>query len=272
MQRADPAAIARGIRAAQGRTPLLLLCDFDGTLCEFQAYPAPVRLPASRAALLERIARQAATTIGVVSGRRLSDVRARTRLDPSGKFFAGLHGLEIEGAGERFLHPGIGDVRSHVLRLAAALAPHFAPLPGAFIEDKGLSIVVHFREASPADRATIAARFEQEAAPEVAAGHLRVMHGASMLEVLPNLDWNKGHAVEWIRDRVTPPPFTVYLGDDVTDEDAFRATKGHGISIAASDRVSGADYFVDGPPAVEQILAVLATDTRATDEHGVRRI
>ena len=87
------------------------------------------------------------------------------------------------------------------------------------------------------------------------------MHGSNVLEVLPNIPWNKGHAVEWIRtlvERDGIAPFTVYIGDDATDEDAFRATRGHGLSVTASDRVTGADYEVDGPPQVERLLRGIA--------------
>jgi trehalose-6-phosphatase len=67
--------------------------------------------------------------------------------------------------------------------------------------------------------------------------------------------------VAWIRELTTashPDAVCVYVGDDVTDEDAFRAVRGHGIAVAASPRARGADYVVEGPPAVEELLRQIA--------------
>ena len=260
MRPADPSVIADLVGAARERQPLLLLCDFDGTLCEFQPDPAAVWLSEDRRTLLRAIASQASTTIGIVSGRRLDDVTNRSGFSTDTIFVAGLHGLEIEGRGERFDHPDLSSARSRAQRIAVALAPLVSPMPGVFIEDKGLSIALHFREASPGDRSLAASIFDRTVAGAVASGEVRVMAGSNVLEVLPNIPWNKGNAVEWIGSRVERAgiaPFIVYIGDDATDEDAFRATRGRGLSVAASDRVTGADYKVDGPAEVERILAGL---------------
>lgn len=265
MQPVEPSVIADLVGAARERQPLLLLCDFDGTLCEFEPDPASVWLSDTRRELLREIASQASTTLGIVSGRRLEDVAMRSGFTTDAIFVAGLHGLEIEGKGERFDHPDLSSARSCAQRIAVALAPLVSPVPGVFIEDKGLSIALHFREASPMDRSFAAGLFDRTVAAAVASGEVRVMAGSNVLEVLPNIAWNKGNAVEWIRSRVERggiAPFTVYIGDDATDEDAFKATRGHGLSVAASDRVTGADYRVNGPPEVERILAALCLPGR----------
>jgi trehalose-phosphatase len=261
MAPADPRTVATQIRTRRGDQPLLLLCDFDGTLCEFRPDPTEVWLPEPRRDLLERIAGRHGVTVGIVSGRRLDDVRARTSLAADGVFVAGLHGLEIEGPGEHFVHPEIGDARSRAQAIGSALQPEIAAMPGVHIEDKDLSVALHYREASPEDQRRAGDIFSRTVAGWLSAGQIRVMRGACVLEALPNIAWNKGSAVDWIRQRVTrlaAAPFVVYMGDDITDEDAFRAVKGHGLSVACSDRVTGADHAVDGPPAVEQILDVLS--------------
>lgn len=260
--RADPSGIAREILGRAGEAHLLLLCDFDGTLVEFQRDPAAVYLPDERRALLGRLAARPRTTIGVVSGRRLDDVRARTGLGP-GVYVAGLHGLEIEGDGERFVHPAAAAADELVHAIAEGLAPSLADIPGVFIEDKGLSIAVHYREADPSTHAGVVARFDEAAAPALADGRLRVMRGAFVLELLPNIDWNKGHAVRWIVERARArygDLLPVYFGDDVTDEDALRALEHDGIGVAASDRVTAGHFRVDGPAGIERILRGLADE------------
>ena len=258
---AVPSRLSDQIKDRRGERPLLLLCDFDGTLCEFRPDPTAVWLPAARRELLERIAAGPRTTVGIVSGRRLDDVRLRAGLSADRLFVAGLHGLEIDGPGEHFVHPEIGDARSRAQTIGAALQPQIAAMPGVHIEDKDLSVALHYREASPDDQRRAGDIFSRTVSPWLSGGQVRIMRGACVLEALPNIAWNKGSAVDWIRQRVArldAAPLVIYMGDDVTDEDAFRAVKAHGVSIAASDRVTGADYSLDGPPAIEQFLDELS--------------
>jgi trehalose 6-phosphate phosphatase len=258
---ADPAEVAVAIHAQRGARRLLLCCDFDGTLVEFQPDPAAVWLPEERRALLQRLVDHPAVSVGIISGRRLADIRERTGLgEPA--WFAGLHGLEIEGGGERFVHPQVAGARALVQGLSRALSPRVTGKPGAFIEDKDLSVAVHFRESPPEIQAEVSAAFEQLTRPAIETGRLRVMRGSSVLELLPNIPWNKGDAVRWIDARVRRREggsiLPVYFGDDVTDQDAFRELEGRGVRIAASDRVSGGDFTVDGPEGITAVLTALA--------------
>jgi alpha,alpha-trehalase len=86
------------------------------------------------------------------------------------------------------------------------------------------------------------------------------MQGAGMLEFLPDIPWHKGSAVEWILERVSrrhDNPWPVYIGDDVTDQDAFGAVRGRGLSISAAPRAAGAEILLDGPHEVEELLRSL---------------
>lgn len=260
MPATDPPRIVSDILERRGTRRLALLCDFDGTLVAFQPDPAAVRLPGDRRALLERFVDHPATTLGIVSGRRLADVRERTGLSGTA-YFAGLHGLEIEGGGDRFVHPQVSQARALVQGVSTTLRARIADQPGAFLEDKELSVAVHYREAPTAAHAAIVSAFEQATRPAIETGRLRVMRGSFVLELLPNIPWNKGDAVRWIVRRAQgdgAPVFPVYVGDDVTDEDAFREVADRGVGIAASDRVAGGDYRVDGPEGVAALLTALA--------------
>jgi trehalose-phosphatase len=236
---------------------LLLLLDFDGTLCEFNPDPKAVFLSDARRKLLMELHDRQDATIGIISGRRLEDVRRRARL-PADNFHAGLHGLEIEGDGEKFEHPDVHKTVNVVRELVGGLTTAVSRFAGAFVEDKMLSVVAHYREVSPQDIPAVISAVESHVEPCIASGQMRIMQGASMIEILPNIDWNKGHAIQWIRERVASssdlPTACVYVGDDVTDEDAFRAIRGRGLSVAASNRPSGADFVVDGPAEVEELL------------------
>jgi alpha,alpha-trehalase len=233
----------------------VVLLDFDGTLCEFQADPTAVELSETRRRAIVRIQERA--TVAIVSGRRLEDVRERCALD--GAVVAGLHGLEIEGFDERYVHPDLEQASTAVAEAAATLRAMAARIPGAFLEDKKASVVLHFREANADGQRAALDAFASASAPYVESGRLRVMRGSYVLELLPNIDWNKGHAVHWILARIERqkgPVFAVYIGDDVTDQDAFAAVEGHGLAIAASERVT-ANVRLDGPVGVERFLHAL---------------
>lgn len=241
-------------RRAAGRH-LLLLLDFDGTLAEFQADPQAVQLPVARREILQRLQQQA--TVGIVSGRRMADVRDRCGLD--NVTVAGLHGLEIEGDGERYVHPDLEKAGEAITDATVRLKEVAAAVPGSFVEDKGASVALHYREADAAGQRAALERFDEIAAPYVEDGRLRVMRGSYVLELLPNIEWNKGHAVRRMTEAVRrrhPDLFVVYIGDDVTDQDAFAVVEPEGLAIAASDRVTAATRL-DGPVAVERFLAAL---------------
>lgn len=259
MRSADPAGIAREIRARAAGQHLLVLCDFDGTLCEFDPDPHAVWLPESLRDALNAIAARGDATVGLVSGRRLDDIRTRGYLGDAA-YYAGFHGLEIEGEGASFTHPDAAAVREVVHAVAAAMTAELQRVGGVFFENKDLSVVIHFRSATTDVQLRVQEVFERHARPHVEAGRLRVMHGSCARELMPSIRWNKGTAVAWICDHVERrhgPTWPLYIGDDITDEDAFKFVKGRGIGVAASDRVTGADFKVDGPGGVEALLNAL---------------
>jgi len=259
MTTADVARAAVAIRRLRDGRHLLLLLDFDGTLTEFNPDPEAVELSPERRRLLVNLSERPDVTLGIISGRRLADLRRRTQLNAR-TYCAGLHGLEIEGPGVGFVHPDATKTLATIRQLRAVLSSDVAGLRGVFIEDKDLSIAAHFREAAPEIAARVPAIVERHVAPFIESGLLRLMHGACVLEVLPNIDWHKGSAVAWIRELVASEHevVPVYVGDDVTDEDAFQSVRGSGLAIAASPRASGADVHVDGPEGVERLLRELA--------------
>jgi alpha,alpha-trehalase len=258
-------SIAAEIATRRAGRHLLLLCDFDGTLTPFNPDPRAVRLDERVARVLGSLASRPDCTVGIISGRRLQDVRDRVTVTGE-LYLAGFHGLEIHAPGETFVHPDASASADTMRAIAAAVRREVALLPGVFIEDKDLSIALHYREAEPDVAATAKSRFLEAARADLAADRVRLLPGACVMELLPATRWHKGNALEWIRERIERihgSTFTVYVGDDVTDEDAFLAVGPGGMSIGASDRVTGAEFHVDGPSAVERILQDLEASNPA---------
>ena len=242
---------------AGDRRPLLLLSDFDGTLCELRDDPEAVRLPAARRDALSTLARRPEVSVGIVSGRRAADVRHRAGLDGP-VYYAGLHGMEIVGPDGGFTVDRLAAHRGRLQKTAADLAAAVRPFDGAFLEDKDLSIALHVRAAAPDDRNRAEETFWSLVSPALDAGHLRVQRGHHVFELLPDIAWNKGNAVRWIQAdaarRLAGPPRPVYLGDDRTDEHAFEAVGDRGVTVIVGRAPSAATYRLPHPAAVERFL------------------
>ena len=238
--------------------------DFDGTLAEFTLDPSTVTLPPSRQILLQTLDKCADLSAGIISGRRVADLRERVP-STSSMFLAGLHGLEIEGPGLHFAHNAVALAAPGISVLAKDLRRAVRPLAGVFVEDKTYSVVLHLRGASTADRLHATTRFNALAGPLLSEGTVRLQPGDQVLELLPNVDWAKGDAVRAIMRHVEADTretiWPVYIGDDETDEDAFEEIGTNGLTIAVGKRPAAAAFRVEDPGDVECFLrAILATE------------
>jgi len=236
--------------------PLILLTDFDGTVAEFHPNPSVPMLTAIRREWLRDIAAQPGTFVGIVSGRRVPDLRRRAPL-PSYAYYAGLHGMEVEVDNRHWQHPDLGDARAAVGELLPRLELVVDQFPGAVLEDKAVSLAVHVRAVAYSERAEALALADAWAEPWIAAGRLRRLSGSLVVEYLPNVACHKGDAVTWItRDvqaRTGVRPFVVFLGDDLTDEDAFREID-RGIGVLVGSRPTAATHQLDGIADVDTLL------------------
>jgi len=231
---------ARGAKRPAADLPPLVadehacFLDVDGTLIEFADSPERVRVDRSLIRLLERLARRLSGAAALISGRRIADVdRLFTplRLPASG-----LHGLERRSAsGSLHWHgPPSGEVSPMLSRARAWTAAR----PGLLLEDKLGTFAVHFRQVPHlADEVRM---FLQDLVRQ-GAGEYCLQPGKMVMEVRP-ASRDKGTAVsEFMRE----PPFTgrlpVFIGDDVTDEQAFSVVENLGgiaIKVGPGDTVA----------------------------------
>jgi trehalose-phosphatase len=249
--------VLAAIDARPTRERLVVLSDFDGTLAHFDVDPAAPQLSADTRRVLETLAARDDITVGLVSGRRLDDLAQRTRLS-SRVYLAGLHGLEIRHGDVAWHHPDLHESREDADRLCKALLDTIGHLPGVKLEHKGVAVTVHVRGVATAlrEEAMMAARDAVQ--PWLDARAFKRLDGDLAMELLPDIPWTKGDAVRWIvadvEAVVRQPAWCVFFGDDVTDEDAFRAIA-RGLTVVVGRRPSRAQLRLDSPDDVAAVLA-----------------
>jgi len=211
--------------------------------------------------LLHTLAQKSSLTVGIISGRSLSEIKSMVAVD--GLYYAGNHGLEIEGPDLKYVSREAETTRSLIKELAAELAMALGDISGTIIEDKGLSLSVHYRLVEEGEEKTVADIFQRITGALLDREKIRITTGKKVFEVRPPIDWNKGKALEKIASEITTAlnlkqAFTVYLGDDNTDEDAFkvlRPPEGWGIFVGGENTASAAEYYLDSPSEVTEFLS-----------------
>ncbi|HJU41613.1 MAG TPA: trehalose-phosphatase [Vicinamibacterales bacterium] len=252
--------VQAAVESRPAGTAFVLLLDFDGTLAEFNPDPGAPELTAERYQLLMEIVRQPGMSLGIVSGRRLDDLRRRTRL-PDHVYHAGLHGLEMEVNGTRMTHPDLEQAIEQMKGLPDCLKRLLDEFPDGYIEDKGASVAVHVRRLPRDMHDRAFARADMCAVPWIAKNYVRRLEGNAVLEYLPNINGHKGHATQWIttdvETKLQRPAWVAYVGDDITDEDAFGAITS-GIGVLVGLRPTAATHKLDGIADVDRFLRWLA--------------
>ena len=226
-----PLALGEGGVLAQGfagKRPAVFL-DYDGTLTPIRDRPEDAVISDSMREAVLRLADR--VPVVVVSGRDRRVVQELMGLD--NLIVAGSHGFDIWSPAGGSIQREEGASFEGLLReVEAKLRAELADIPGALVEPKKSSVAAHFRLVPEEQRPRV-----EEIVDAILSEHpeeLKVTPGKMVFEIQPRLDWDKGKAVLYLlealdldRDDVVP----IYLGDDITDEDAFRALAGRGISI-----------------------------------------
>lgn len=227
--------------------------DYDGTLAPITPTPETTAISPQMHRAMIKLATKC--KVGVISGRDLEDVRRRVNIEHI--VYAGCHGFDM--GGPKGLHAENQKVEEFLPLLDQVhkeLSQQLAEVNGVIVERKRFIITVHYRLVAEQELKQV-----EKVVARVAGKNprLRVSEGKKMYELLPNMDWNKGKAllsllalVKADGENVVP----VYLGDDVTDEDAFRAIQGRGIGILVGEKPgpSAAAYSLRNADEVMEFL------------------
>jgi len=240
-------------RLRKGRTAIFL--DYDGTLSPIVEDPSRALLPEKTRRLVKKLSDH--RTVVIMTGRALNDVKKLVGLE--GPIYAGSHGFNIEGPGDTFKRESGDKFLRELDRAERDLGEYAKKLSGVKLERKPFALAVHYRQA------------EQEILPELEKIVDRVANeypnldktsGKKIFELRPETDWNKGEALLYLLEKTdgeSTRDVPIYIGDDTTDEDAFRAISDFGIGIVVSDdtKKTAASYRLKNTEEVARFLEEL---------------
>jgi alpha,alpha-trehalase len=241
----------------QGKRMAVFL-DYDGTLTPIVESPEEAVLSADMRSTIEELANHC--TVAIVSGRDLKDVRDLVDIDSI--YYAGSHGFDIAGPKGHKLESQQGTEFLPILDTSEqALRNRLADVPGSLVERKKFSIAIHYRKV-PDDRvAEVETAVDEVLSTEP---ELRKSTGKKVFELQPKIDWHKGKALLWLLEKLEldgPDVLPLYIGDDTTDEDAFRTLKDRGLAIVVEEgsRSTEAHYRLANPAEVQVFLQKLTS-------------
>lgn len=251
-----PANLGRALDDVATTARLLVACDYDGTMAPIVANPADAHPLPESAAALEELAALPATAGALISGRALSVLRELSGASER-VHLVGSHGSEFDTG---FVHPVDDDAAALLRQITTALHTVADEYPGVAVELKPASVALHVRNASAADGEAALHRAEELAQSWDA----QITDGKAVKEFAV-IHTDKGQALDILRDQYQASA-VVFLGDDVTDEKAFRRMRDGDVGIKVGPGDTAARYRVDEPhdvaAALGYLLAARRGDTR----------
>ncbi len=254
-------ACLNAITAGLSRRKVALFLDYDGTLAPIVDRPEDAVLPDETRKVLKSLSEVA--VLAFVSGRMKREVRGFVGLD--NVFYAGSHGFAIEGPnGLDFVQEEGGALMPVIAEAAREIASDLASVAGVLIEDKHFAVAIHYRRVAEDDRPLVEAAVDRAVDRH---GDLRKAGGKMVFELRPKIDWHKGKALDYLLRRLgldDGSVLPIYIGDDVTDEDAFETLRGRGIAICVKEQPAptAAAFRVRDPEEVCRFLRHLDSAIR----------
>ncbi len=255
-------------RHRRGRR-LVLLFDYDGTLVPFAAHPRLAVMAPRTRRLLRRLAGRTRTSVGILSGRELGELRTLVSL--KNIYYAGNSGLELDLRGTRISHPGIQDAYSTIAAFAGRLQKAIDRFPGSWLEGKTVGLTIHYRNVSPDRIPDLLAQIKDVSEPFW--DLMRFTDGPKAVEIVPELGWDKGTAVQFILEHLGQDDLLpLYAGDAPNDAAAFEAVgERGGICIGVgSDIPPFAHYCASEPAELLSFLFLLDRYLAAEQPGGLR--
>jgi len=230
---------------------VFLFLDYDGTLTPIAESPDNAIVTEDIHSLITQI--RAFLPVAIITGRSLENI-----MDIIGirqMLFAGNHGAEIWDGNSQVINQDIDESKQTMEHLLEQLRDSLSSIQGVIIEDKGITASIHFRMVNTQDICKMHNIFWS--ITDNFKDLFKITSGKKVFEIRPYGIWNKGNAVSWIWKNYGKNRTPIYIGDDTTDEDAFRAIRGEGIGISVGKN-NEADYYVNSQKDVKKLLGLIS--------------
>jgi len=240
---------------------LVLFLDFDGTLAAIVDHYQSATILRRSKVVLRQLVRDPMCLVVIVSGRALCDVKKRVGL--KNMVYVGNHGLEVAGAGIPYTSFVKADAKGLFRKIKCGLVRRVGKIQGVLIEDKILTISVHYRRVGSKDLFPFKRVFFESLRPYLKGRKIEIHRGKKVFEIKPAVHCNKGSTVLWLIKRLRKNNsrqkfFPIFIGDDVTDETAFVALKNDGLGIRVGcGKASAAQYCLKNVDQVTRFLKVI---------------
>ena len=226
---------------------IFLFLDYDGTLTPIVESPDEALISDEIRNLIIRL--KGHVPVAVITGRSLKDIKKRVGIE--GIVYAGNHGAEIWDGKEIIINQESATNIQLLNEVLNRLKSSLSHIQGILIEDKNITASIHYRMVNAGYLHQLFGIFRRIAMDYE--GIFKFNHGKKVIEIRPVSAWDKGNAVDWTIKKMGEGRIPVYIGDDVTDEDAFRVIKDKGVSICVGGSPD-ADYFLKGQEEVREFL------------------
>jgi trehalose-phosphatase len=237
---------------------IMLFLDYDGTLTPIVETPDKAIISKQTKELLEKLSKSSRCKVAIISGRALKDIK--NRVGVKNIIYVGNHGSEIEGPKIKFESPISPRHKAILKQIKIELTKKLSSIRGVIIEDKGLSLSVHYRLVDRKRIPLVKTILHEAVNLYLGRNKIKVKSGKMVLEVRLPGEWDKGKVVLWLlaRERfaVREKSFVpIYIGDDKTDEDAFKALRNKGWTIfVGNPKPSYAQYYLRNTREVTELL------------------
>ncbi|MFZ6017326.1 MAG: trehalose-phosphatase [Nitrospirota bacterium] len=232
---------------------IALFLDYDGTLVPIQEDPGQCFLSDKMKKQLRLLAKNENRYLTILSGRSLADIKKMAGIRKI--YYGGNHGLDISGPDIRYTHPKALLAKPIINHVKDKLKKEIENIKGAWLEDKRFTLSLHFRTVKKENIQAVKKVFYKTVAEFLNEELLVIIKGKKVLELIPNALWDKGRAVCLILQKLKKDCLPVYIGDDQTDETAFKALHKKGITIrVGKSKKTFADYYLKGHWEVSRLL------------------
>ena len=271
---------------------IILLTDFDGTLTPIRKHPDLAALSEEIRQTLTKFTQDKAVFLSIITGRSLKQIKKLVQV--RGILYVANHGIEMEGPDIRSTCPEAKKARSTLWHIYMKLFKSLQHIEGIYVEDKGLSVSLHYRSVKKkGDVNEVSRTLHAVTKPFLERKMILLSEGKMVYEIRPPVKWNKATAIQWLLTDYFPLKFNedalvIYLGDDKADMEVFDSLRGRALTIfvgnpsnmsateyrhiTGSDScrspftpdTSVADYYVHSPDEVKTFLDHLYAQKQET--------